>query len=112
MPYPRQFISSLSTQVDDHIIEFYMAGKEVYGFPSDLNEFVDITLQEYLKDETGRAEIKNIRTTQLRMRRQKRTRWRNTARESLKIDISSPKNAFHYLLEQRNVISAIQFKKL
>lgn len=112
MPYPRQFISSLSTQVDEHIIEFYTAGKELYEFPPDLNELVDITLQEFLKDETGRTEIKNIHTTQLRMRRQKRSRWRNTARESVKIDITNKKNAFHYLLEQRNVISAIQFKKL
>lgn len=112
MPYPRQFISSLSTQVDEHLIEFYMTGKDVYEFPADINEFIDITLQEFLKDETGRAEIKNIYTTQLRMRRQKRTRWRNTARESVNIDITSKKNAFHYLLDQRNIISAIQFKSL
>lgn len=113
MPYPRQFISSLSSQVDEHLIEFFVTGKEVYNFPvSDINELIDSTLQEYLKDETGRPEIKSIYTTQLRMRRQKRSRWRNTARESVNLDITTKKNAFHYLLEQQNVLNAIQFKKL
>lgn len=113
MPYPRQFISSLAPQVDDRLIDFYTSGKEIYNFPvSDMNEFIDITLQDYLKEETGRTEIKSIYSTQMRMRRQKKTRWRNAARESTNIDISSKKNAFHYLLDQRNILSAMQFKKL
>lgn len=114
MGYPRLVISTLITQVDETLITFYNDNKEKYNFPyADMNDLIDNTLQEYLPEGSNLAsDLKAVSTTQARLRRQKKARWKKSYIDSLSANISSKKNAFHFLVEQQKLLSVTQFKIL
>lgn len=114
MGYPRLVISTLITQVDETLIDFYSDNKDKYNFPyADMNDLIDNTLQEYLPESSNAAsDLKAVYAMQTRLRRQKKTRWRKSCIDSLAMDLSSNKNAFHFLLEQQELLTVSQFKTL
>lgn len=109
--YPQQLITSLVNQADAKLLEFFETERKRY-IPKDctLQDFVNITLAEFLNDEKSKAELKSIQTVQKRMRWQKKKRWAKSV--DADVDFSSKKSSFYNIHLQYSSLTAAQFKLL
>lgn len=99
MAYPKQLISSLADNLNEALVNFFeIEHLKVFPIYSNLNDLIADTLWEYVKEETGKSELKSIYGVQVKMRRQKKSRWLKAQQENIeKYEITNKKTSvlFH-----------------
>lgn len=112
--YPQQLITALVEQADERLLNFYNKENKKYFSPHlAFQDIINDTLKDFVKDETSTGDLKNIQTTQTRMRRQKKARWAKTIEtNSRDYEITSKKNPFYNIYLQYSLLSNEQFEQL
>ncbi|MCH5248281.1 MAG: hypothetical protein J1E98_00035 [Lachnospiraceae bacterium] len=114
MAYPKQLISSLADNLNKTLVDFFeIEHLKVFPIYSSLNDLIAETLLEYVKEETGKSELKSIHGTQVKMRRQKKNRWLIALEENIgKYEITNKKHPFYSVQHDYEVLPGHSFLKL
>ena len=95
MAYPKQLITSLCKQLPENLINFFEIEKRNYFQEyEDLHDIVSSTLWYFIKDETSKTEINAVNMIQLKMRRQKKSRWINAYEKAAALPVTNKKKPF------------------
>ena len=61
MAYPKQLISSLSEQINEKLLNFFeIENRKYFQNYADLNDIVENTLWQYIKNETEKSDCSSI----------------------------------------------------
>lgn len=114
MAYPKQLISSLADNLNEALVNFFeIEHLKIFTIYGSLNDMIAETLLQYVKEETGKSELKSIHGTQVKMRRQKKSRWLKTLEENIeKYEITNKKHPFNYIHHDFEVLPGHSFLKL
>ena len=95
MAYPKQLISSLSEQINEKLLNFFeIENRKYFQNYADLNDIVENTLWQYIKNETEKSELRSVYGVQVKQRRQKRLRWMESFKKNLEDYPSTEKKSF------------------
>lgn len=114
MAYPKQLITTLCEQLPENLTGFFNIERRKYfeAF-EDINEIVSTTMWDFIKDETSKAEISNINNIQIKMRRQKKTRWMGAYEKGIsEYPITDKKNPFFSIQDAYSTLSGQAFLKI
>ena len=114
MAYPKQLISSLADNLNEALVNFFeIEHLKVFPIYSNLNDLIADTLWEYVKEETGKSELKSIYGVQLKMRRQKKSRWLKAQQENIeKYEITNKKHPFYSIQHNFEILPGHSFLKI
>lgn len=112
--YPKQLITSLCEQLPESLTKFFEIEQRKYFHDfDDMSAIVSSTLWEYLHSETSKTEINGVHLTQIKMRRQKKSRWLETyKKESAENDITNKKNPFYPINQAYHAMDGHTFLKI
>lgn len=114
MAYPKQLITTLCEQLPENLTNFFNIEKRKYfqNF-EDINEIVSSTMVDFIKNETSKTEISNINNVQIKMRRQKKTRWMAAYEKGIsEYPITDKKNPFFSIQNAFITLSGQDFVKI
>ena len=114
MAYPKQLISSLADNLNEALVNFFeIEHLKIFSAYSSLNDLIADTLWEYVKEETGKSELKSIFGTQVKMRRQKKNRWLKTLEENIhNYAMTNKKHPFYSIQHNYEILPGHSFLKL
>lgn len=113
MAYPKQLITSLCKQLPENLINFFEIEKRNYFQEyEDLHDIVSSTLWYFIKDETSKTEINAVNMIQLKMRRQKKSRWINAYEKAAALPVTNKKNPFYPIISAFRSMPGHDFLKL
>lgn len=114
MAYPKQLISSLADNLNETLVNFFeIEHVKIFTIYSSLNDLIAETLLQYVKEETGKSELRSIYGIQVKMRRQKKNRWLKTLEENTdKYEIGNKKHPFYTIQHNFEVLPGHSFLKL
>lgn len=114
MAYPKQLISSLADNLNEALVNFFeIEHNKVFPIYNSLNDLIAETLWQYVKEETGKSELKSIYGIQVKVRRQKKTRWLNALKENIEnYEITNKKHPFYSVQHNFEVLPGHSFLKL
>ena len=113
MAYPKQLITSLCKQLPENLINFFEIEKRNYFQEyEDLHDIVSSTIWYFIKDETSKTEINAVNMIQLKMRRQKKSRWINAYEKAAALPVTNKKNPFYPIISAFRSMPGHDFLKL
>lgn len=113
MAYPKQLITSLCEQLPESLTNFFEIEKRKYFQEyEDLNDMVSSTLWYFIKDETSKTEINAVNIVQVKMRRQKKSRWMDAYKKAITLPMTDKKNPFYPIANAFKSLPGHDFIKL
>lgn len=114
MAYPKQLISSLSEQINEKLLNFFeIENRKYFQNYADLNDIVENTLWQYIKNETEKSELRSVYGVQVKQRRQKRLRWMESFKKNLEdYPSTDKKNPFYSIYRNYDELPGHSFLKL
>lgn len=114
MAYPKQLISSLADELNLTLVNFFkIEHNKIFPAYENLNDLIADTLWDYVKEETGKSELKSIYSVQVKMRRQKKSRWLKALQENIeKYAITDRKHPFYSIQHDFELLPGRSFLKL
>lgn len=113
MAYPKQLITSLCEQLPENLTNFFEIEKRKYFQEyDDINDMVSSTLWNFIKDEISKTEINAVNIVQVKMRRQKKSRWMDAYEKAAAMPITNKKNPFYPIASAFQTLPGHDFLKL
>ena len=114
MAYPKQLITSLCSQLQEPLVDFYEIEKRKYFAEyEDINSLVSETLWDFIKDSTAKADLSAVYSLQVKNRNQKRMRWTEAFKKGISTYSTNDKlHPLYFIQRDYETMDAHSFIKL
>lgn len=106
-------IDDLCNKIDNDLVEFWKNYREELDLHDTLFDCVNSVFEDFFQGKTGKEDLKEIQKSVAKVCDQKKRRLLKKAQtDGEKYEISDKKNPFHRIYEEKEFLSATQWKQL